>query len=35
LPKTELFGRVMVIERVPRFGCLESLLTRHPFDFIG
>ena len=25
----------MVIDRVPRFGCLESLLTRYPFDFIG
>jgi len=25
----------MVIERVPRFGCAESLLARDPFDFIG
>jgi len=31
----EPFGRVMVIERVPRFGCAESLLTRDPFEFVG
>jgi len=25
----------MVIGRVPRFGCVESLLVRYPFEFTG
>ncbi len=35
LPSFEPFGRVMVIGRVPRFGCVESLLVRYPFEFTG